>query len=72
MSAPPEKYGFDPARLYRPQDEAMRQLGSVSQLATWRCRKMALPYMVVGGKVFYAGADIIRHLNERRVKPRAA
>lgn len=73
MTAQTAKYGFDAARLYRPQDEQMRQIASVNQLTQWRFHKRnGPPFIRVGTKIFYAGADIIRWLDENRVEPEAA
>lgn len=60
-------FGFDSERLYRPQDDEMRQIGSVGQLAQWRFHNRGLPFIRVGTKIFYAGADIIRWLDQCRV-----
>ena len=61
-------FGFDAERLYRPSDEAMRQIGSVGQLAQWRFhQRTGPPFIRVGTKIFYAGEAIISWLNKNRV-----
>ena len=71
MSSAPLTFGFDPTRLYRSGDEQMRQIASVGQLSQWRFHKCGLPFITIGGNVYYAGVDVIRHLTEQRVEPRA-
>ena len=71
MSSAPLTFGFDPERLYRPQDERMRQLATVGQLSQWRFHKRGLPFITVGGNIYYAGADLIHFMSEQRVEPRA-
>lgn len=65
-----ENFGFDPDRLYRPNDEAMRAIATVGQLAQWRHYKRGLPFITIAGNVYYSGADIIQHLKEGRVEPK--
>ena len=71
MSSAPLTFGFDPTRLYRPQDAALRQIASVGQLSQWRHYGRGPPFITIGGNVYYAGVDVIRHLTEQRVEPRA-
>ena len=61
-------YGFDFERLYRPQDDEMRQIASVAQLAQWRHHKRTgPPFIRVGTKIFHAGEAIVSWLNKNRV-----
>ena len=71
MSSAQPTFGFDPERLYRPQDERMRQIASVGQLSQWRFHQRGLPFIQIGKNVYYAGHDLISYLNEQRVEPRA-
>lgn len=71
MDATTEAYGFKKDRLYRPQDDKMREIASVGQLAWWRHSKRGLPYHRIAGNIYYSGNHIIRYLNEQRVEPRA-
>ena len=71
MSSAQPTFGFDPERLYRPQDEQMRQIASVGQLSQWRFHKRGLPFIQIGKNVYYSGADVVQFLNEQRVEPRA-
>ena len=70
VTSAPLNYGFDPARFYSPGDDALRRIATPEQLRQWRHYGRGLPYLKIGGKIFYAGADIIRHLHEQRVEPR--
>ena len=71
LSSAQPTFGFSAARLYRPQDEQMRQIASVGQLSQWRFHKRGLPFIQIGKNVYYSGHDLIRYLNEQRVEPRA-
>ena len=66
-------FGFNPEKPYRPSDPEMRQIASPGQLAQWRhLGRTGPPFIRVGSKIFYAGGDLIRWLEENRVEPAAA
>ena len=71
MSSAQPTFGFSSERLYRPQDERMRQLATVGQLSQWRFHKRGLPFIQIGGSIYYSGADLIEFLNSQRVEPHA-
>ena len=56
MSSAQPTFGFDPERLYRPQDEQMRQIASVGQLSQWRFHKRGLPFIQHRQKCVLLGA----------------
>lgn len=60
---------FEPDKYYRPQDEAMRLLGTVGGLALQRHRGDGPPYTKLGRRVLYLGEDLNRWLDERRIEP---
>ena len=70
VTSAPLTYGFDPARFYSPGDDALRRIATPEKLRQWRHYGRGLPYLKIGGSIFYAGADVIAHLNEQRVEPR--
>ena len=61
-------FGFDPERLYRPSDPELRAIASVGQLSQWRHHNRGPAFIKAETKVFYAGADLIRWLEENRVR----
>lgn len=62
-------FGFDPDRLYRPSDPAMRALASPGVLSQWRHHGRGPAYRKIAGKVFYSGADLIAYIERQRVEP---
>ncbi len=62
-------FGFDESRLYRPADPEMRTIASPGVLSQWRHFARGPSYIRVNSKIFYAGSDVIRWLQEHRVEP---
>ena len=63
---------FDPEKLYRPQDAAMRQIASEGVLSQWRHHGRGPAFIKIGSRVAYRGADLNAWLEARRVEPAAA
>ena len=61
---------FDDETYYRPQDEAMRLIGTVGSLAVQRHEDKGPPYVKFGSRVLYLGADLNSWLDSRRIEPR--
>ena len=49
---------FDPARLYRSTDPALRALGSRSTLAKWRYHDIGPVFIQYGPRILYRGWDL--------------
>jgi len=60
---------FDDDRIYFPEDEEMRVLGSREKLAQWRHRMTGPAWVKIGRRVGYFGSDINSHLKEQRTDP---
>lgn len=60
---------FDPDQLYCPQDDAMRLIATVGTLAVWRHEGRGPPYLRVGNRILYSGADLNAFLDACRVEP---
>ncbi|MDV6347523.1 helix-turn-helix domain-containing protein [Nitrosomonas sp. Is35] len=55
-------------KLLTPAEAAERIGVKEPTLRNWRCTKIQnIPYLKVGGKVFYAEQDLIDFLNRKRV-----
>ena len=63
---------FDPDTFYRPDDPAVRIIGTAGTLRVWRCKGRGPDYHKIGNRVFYKGADLNRYLNSCIVRPTAA
>ena len=63
---------FEPDLYYRPQDPAMRLLGTPGSLAVQRCKGGGPPFTRMGRRVLYLGRDLNAWLDAHRVEPRAA
>ena len=58
MSCAPLPLIFDPARLYRCTDPALRVLGSRSTLAKWRYQDIGPVFIQYGPRIIYRGWDL--------------
>lgn len=65
-------YGFDPDKLYRASDPAMRQIATEGVLAQWRHYGRGPAFIRMAGKIFYAGRDLIEWIESNRIEPPAA
>ena len=59
---------FDPSRLYRANDPALRILAAESTLAQWRHKGVGPPFIKFGARVLYRGIDLNRCVEERLVR----
>ena len=63
---------FDPNTLYFATDPALRSIAPASTMAHWRCEGRGPPYVKIGPKVAYKGADLNRWIEAQTVRPAAA
>ena len=64
---------FSPDAFYRPNDEALRVIGTPGTLAQWRSREIGPPFLRLhkgtGARVLYVGEDLIKWLKDKRITP---
>ena len=62
---------FEPEAFYRPNDEALRLIGTQGTLAQWRSKGTGPKFLKLsegrGSRVLYHGTDLISWLEEKRV-----
>ena len=58
--------------FYPPNHPQLRAFGTPGALAVKRCKGLGPPFVKIGRRVFYHGADLNRLLDEGKVEPRAA
>ena len=62
---------FDPDRLYRPDDSALRMIAARQTMAQWRAAGQGPPYLKLGARVGYRGSDLNAWVERQLVRPRA-
>jgi hypothetical protein len=62
---------YDDDRIYFPQDQELRVLGSVEKLSQWAHRKTGPAWVKIGRRRAYFGSDLNAYLNAQRVDPNA-
>ena len=63
---------FDPGTLYLTTDPTLKLIGAPSTLAHWRCEGKGPPFVKLGGRVAYRGADLNAWIDSQTVRPAAA
>ncbi len=58
-----------PDNYYTPASHELRAIGAVQTLARWRHEGVGPPYMKIGARVVYRGADILAWLEAKRICP---
>ena len=61
---------FDPERLYRPDDSALRVIAAKQTMAQWRAAGQGPPYVKFGARVGYRGRDLNVWIEHQLVRPR--
>ena len=61
---------FDPAKLYRTDDPALRVLASAGVMAQWRHFNQGPAYIKTGRRILYKGSDLNAWLDAQRIEPR--
>ena len=63
---------FDPEKFYRPDDPAVRLIGTAGTLRVWRCKGRGPNFHKIGNRVYYQGVDLNRYLDSCAVNLTAA
>jgi len=63
---------IDPDVTYEASNPALDILGKEQTRARLRCEGKGAPYIKLGGRVLYRGADVIAFLEANTVTPKAA
>ena len=56
-------------RIYFPDDDDMRVIGTREKLAQWRHRNRGPAFMRIGRRIGYHGADLNAYLDAQRTDP---
>lgn len=60
---------FKHDRLYDTKDVASEGVAAEQTLVQWRHLKKGPPYIKLGARVLYPGADLVAWLNSNRIEP---
>ena len=60
---------YDEDRVFFPEDDEMRLLGSVEKLAQWRHRRAGPAFIRIGRRIGYHGTDLNAYLSKQRCDP---
>ena len=63
---------FHADTVYTPEDVAERGIANYSTLAKWRMARTGPPFIRLGKRVGYRGADLNRWIEAQTVRPAAA
>ena len=63
---------FDPGRLYRANDPALKIIASPGVLAQWRHKGAGPEYIKLTNRILYEGNVLNAFLDSHRVAPKAA
>ena len=63
---------FDPDKIYLNGDPDLLVLGRPSTLNHWRCEGQGPPYVRLGSRIGYKGADLNEWISSRTVQPTQA